>query len=1047
MRFRTKLLLTWGGVVVLLWLGTLAAVRQTIEAHSDRLADLNFQGTRKSLHSLQAERVERMRQAGTLVMSIPELRALIAEHNFEVSAENVNSLQERLDSLNGMLRVSFICVLDARGALIAQNHGSPWKDLRELGGYLSQSPQATALVKQLFSRAPGPDKAEGRYALWEYRGRLYEVMGQALVFNSPGTDGLAADGALIMAAPLTDDLALELGESHDCQVSFLAEGQLAACSLPAAARAALAAKLANAGWPVGQPFDIPLAGVNYRSFLEDLNDPCSGTLVGHMLIQSSRADAEAERRRVTRNLIIIMATGLGLAAWISLPLSSAVTRPVQVLVRSVRRVAAGDLKVVLPADRRDELGELARAFNDMVVQLRTRQELQRLVESSQAASTAKSQFLANMSHEIRTPLNGVVGMIDLLRNTSMTDIQHRYVELAREAANSLLNVINDILDFSKIEAGKVDVENIEFELHKLVEDLSELLGPVAAKKNIALATFLRPDVPRHLMGDPNRVRQVLMNLINNALKFTSAGSVTIRCTVERRENDRMIVRVAVQDTGIGIPRDRIDRLFKNFSQADSSTTRKFGGTGLGLAICKRLAGLMGGEVGIDSEEGKGSTFWFTVNLGVACPVLSLSKGGPDQTDVDGKGAAIRGLLVLAVDSNPIYQRILEEQLDGFVAPGSRVVNAQEALASLHTAAAQGQPFGAALLPYGSSDLAALSNIIASDPLLRPTRFIAIMDFGDSTDLDSVRRAGFQFQLHRPFVQSRLLDAIAMAIAAPGNKELAAPPESAAVDSALAGLHLLVAEDNDINQFVTQETLRSAGCTCDIVGDGESAVKASAEKHYDAVLMDCQMPGMDGLEASRHIRTREGDNPTRRLPIIALTAEAIQGDREHCLAAGMDGYVTKPIDADALFAAIAALVFPKQSTNESPLAPPAPPIDVEALLNRCLKDADFACRTLEKFQKRAASNAESLRRGVANSDAAQIRRVANNLKAASAHVAADSLRDVAFKIEQLSSAADFQDIAGQLDQLTLELERCTAFIPSAMQQLASAAGEKPMPGRD
>ena len=237
--------------------------------------------------------------------------------------------------------------------------------------------------------------------------------------------------------------------------------------------------------------------------------------------------------------------------------------------------------------------------------------------AAEAANRAKSDFLARMSHEIRTPLNGVVGMIDLLRATGMSEIQERYMQLAREAAGSLLNVINDILDFSKIEAGKVELESIDFELHKLIEDLSELLGPAAAKKNLALASYLRPDVPLHLIGDPNRIRQVVMNLINNALKFTSTGSVVICTTLERREGQRVILRIAVQDTGIGIPRDRIDRLFKSFSQVDSSTTRKFGGTGLGLAICKRLVELMGGEVGIDSEEGKGSTFWFTINLGIA----------------------------------------------------------------------------------------------------------------------------------------------------------------------------------------------------------------------------------------------------------------------------------------------------------------------------------------------------------------------------------------------------------------------------------------------
>jgi len=654
--------------------------------------------------------------------------------------------------------------------------------------------------------------------------------------------------------------------------------------------------------------------------------------------------------------------------------------------------------------------------------------------AAEAASSAKSEFLARMSHEIRTPLNGVVGMIDLLRATGMTDIQDRYVQLARDAADSLLNVINDILDFSKIEAGKVELENIEFDLHKLVEDLSELLSPVAAKKNIALAGFLRPDVPHCLIGDPNRVRQVLTNLINNALKFTSAGSVTIRCTLEHRESDRVIIRIAVQDTGIGIPADRIDRLFKSFSQVDSSTTRKFGGTGLGLAICKRLVELMGGNVGIDSEEGKGSTFWFTFALGVA------SAAGQSESD-EARAAAVRGMRVIAVDSDPIYQRILAEQLHGFVSPDSLIVNAQETLQALRRAAAVGRPFSAVLVPYGNPNVAVLTSVIASDALLRQTRFIAVMDLRDSTDLDTVARAGFHSQLHRPFTQTRLLDAIATATISPRDRGMPAPVQAAGVSSALVGLHLLVAEDNEINQFVTQETLRRAGCTCDIVADGVLALKASGEKRYDAVLMDCQMPAMDGFEASRRIREREAaGGATRRLPIIALTAEAIQGDRERCLAAGMDGYVTKPIDAEALFAAIAALVFPAGNADDRPAAPAEPPIDVEALLNRCMQDADFACRTLEKFHTRAIGDVELLRRGAVDGDTAQIRRLANNLKAVSAHVAADAVRDVAFEIEQLSSAAVLGDITAQLKQLDDEVKRCASFIPDAIGQLASKPKE-------
>ncbi len=431
-------------------------------------------------------------------------------------------------------------------------------------------------------------------------------MGQPLVFNEP--DGLAApaDGALIMAAPLTDELASDLASSHNCQVSFLAEGQLAACSLPASARAGLIAGPASVtNRPPGRAFDVRLAGVNYRSFLEDLDDPCSGKPVGQMLIQCSRAEAEAAHRQVTNSLVIIMVVVLGLAAWVSVPLSAAVTRPVQELVRGVRQVAGGDLDFVLPAKRGDELGELARAFNDMVVQLRTRQELQRLVEASQAASKAKSQFLANMSHEIRTPLNGVIGVADLLLRTDLSVRQRRYAGLVKSSAEVLTTLISDILDFSKIEAGKLELESIEFDLHAVAEDVVEMMAPKATAKGLEMACYIHPDVPAAVRGDPNRLRQVLMNLISNAVKFTEAGHVLLKVTYDR-STDGSHACFQISDTGIGIPPERMDRLFKSFSQVDTSTTRRYGGTGLGLAICKQLAELMGGRIGVESQAGKGA---------------------------------------------------------------------------------------------------------------------------------------------------------------------------------------------------------------------------------------------------------------------------------------------------------------------------------------------------------------------------------------------------------------------------------------------------------
>jgi PAS domain S-box-containing protein len=672
-----------------------------------------------------------------------------------------------------------------------------------------------------------------------------------------------------------------------------------------------------------------------------------------------------------------------------------------------------------------DIGHIKRAAEDLEAKL-----------AAQAASEAKSQFLARMSHEIRTPLNGVVGMIDLLKATGMSAVQERYVVLAREAAGSLLTVINDILDFSKIEAGKVEIESVEFDLHKAVEDLTELLAPVAAKKSLALACLIRPEVPRRALGDPNRIRQVLTNLVNNALKFTKEGSVSIRVSLEQPDAERLTVRMQVEDTGIGIPADRLDRLFKSFSQVDSSTTRKFGGTGLGLVISKQLVELMGGEIGIQSEEGRGTTFSFTLKL---APAPADAAESPTEI--------LRNVRVLAVESHPTYRRILTEQLDGRLSPASAVVGVDEAIDTMRRAAAEGKPFSLALIPFGTPEGTRLADAIRADAELRQTNLIAVMDIDDRTDTELIKQTGFFTRLHRPLTQSRLFDTIASATLQAPNGEFPTPaaPQTPAT---LKGLHLLVAEDNEMNQFVTEETLRRADCTCEIVADGKLAVEAVQQKKFDAILMDCQMPGMDGLEATRHIRQREASAPgSRRIPIIALTAEAIQGDREKCLAAGMDGYVTKPINADELFAAIRSLVRPGEAIAPAAAAPAiaAPPaaaqdvpIDVEALLSRCMSDVSFAVQTLEKFHQRALGDVELLRQGIADGDIEKTTRLAHNLKSVAAHASAAPLRKIAFEMEQAGARRDLQYMAEQLADLDREARRCSAFVPEAKKRLMGSS---------
>src|SRR6185312_5646944 len=506
MRLRTKLFVVWGGVVLLMLAGTLWPVQHTIRSSFDGITARGFAGTRRSLQSFQAERVGRMRQAGVLLMNIPELRALIAEQNFEISSDNLASLQERLDSLRDLVGASFICVLDGRASLIAQNHGSPWATLSDVAQYVRKSPQSQALIRRLFA---GGNSAQGEYGLWTFQGKLYQVVSIPLVFGQPSANQSAPpDGALIMAVALTDELAADLGKSHGCEVSFLGDGAVLASSLPASQRPALLAAQQHTSSSASTAFDLQLGTEHYRASADPLIDAPSGTRVGTMLIQSSLAPEAALESKVFRSLAMIMLAGVALVSFI---LSGAVTRPVHDLVAGARKVAKGDLNVSLPVNRRDELGELATAFNEMVTGLGRQRELERVAEQSQAASRAKSEFLANMSHEIRTPLHGVLGITDLLLRTNLSDEQRRFVRLVKSSGEVLTTLINDLLDFSKIEAGKLELESIDFDLHQVTSDVIGLMSQRAESKSLAVRCELARDVPRVVKGDPTRIRQILLN--------------------------------------------------------------------------------------------------------------------------------------------------------------------------------------------------------------------------------------------------------------------------------------------------------------------------------------------------------------------------------------------------------------------------------------------------------------------------------------------------------------------------------------------------------